>query len=125
MDDLLIRFLSDEATHTEQVQVKHWISASKENQAHFDQLRLIWDTSLSLAPETPVDTNQAWQRFQQRVLPVQPVVRKVGFKGWKIAASASMLRAVAGALKTGRRKRLSLPGRSSAMDAAEVLGIAA
>lgn len=43
--------------------------------------------------------------------------------GWKIAASASMLREVAGALKTGRRKRFSLAGRSSAMDAAEVLGI--
>ena len=43
--------------------------------------------------------------------------------GWRIAASAAMLREVAGALKTGRHKRFSLPGRSSAIDAAEVLGL--
>ena len=43
--------------------------------------------------------------------------------GWKIAASASLLREVAGSVKTGRRKRFSLAGRSSAMDAAELLGL--
>jgi hypothetical protein len=43
--------------------------------------------------------------------------------GWKIAGSSTMLRVVPGALKTGRRKRFSLPGRSSAIDAAEVLGL--
>lgn len=44
--------------------------------------------------------------------------------GWKIAASANLLREVAGAVKTGRRKRFSLPGRSGAVDGTEVLGIA-
>jgi CheY-like chemotaxis protein len=44
--------------------------------------------------------------------------------GWKIAASASLLREVAGTVKTGRRKRFSLPGRSGVMDGTEVLGIA-
>ncbi len=43
--------------------------------------------------------------------------------GWKIAASASLLREVDGGLKTGRRKRFSLAGRSNALDATEVLGL--
>ena len=42
--------------------------------------------------------------------------------GWKIAASATLLREVAGAVKTGRRKRFSLPGRSGAVDGTELLG---
>ncbi len=51
--------------------------------------------------------------------------KQATLSGWKIAASAPMLRAVGGALKTGRRKRFALPGRGSALDAAEVLGLSA
>jgi CheY-like chemotaxis protein len=43
--------------------------------------------------------------------------------GWKIAASTALLHEVAGAVKTGRRKRFSLPGRSSPLDGAELLGL--
>ena len=38
--------------------------------------------------------------------------------------SASLLREVTGMVKTGRRKRFSAPGRSSAIDATELLGLA-
>lgn len=51
--------------------------------------------------------------------------KQATLSGWKIAASAPMLRAVGGDLKTGRRKRFTLPGRDSALDAAEVLGLPA
>lgn len=43
--------------------------------------------------------------------------------GWKIAVSASLMREATGNLKTGRRKRFSLPERSSAIDAMELLGL--
>ena len=43
--------------------------------------------------------------------------------GWKIALSAALLHGVKDAVKTGRRKRFSLPGRSSALDGIELLGL--
>ena len=69
-------------------------------------------------------------RGKSQILPVGDTVsaslllqKQAHQAGWKIAASASLLREVAGSVKTGRRKRFSLAGRSSAMDAAELLGL--
>jgi DNA-binding response OmpR family regulator len=44
--------------------------------------------------------------------------------GWQIAASVAMLRGVTGAVNTGGRALISLPGRTAALDAAELLGLA-
>jgi CheY-like chemotaxis protein len=44
--------------------------------------------------------------------------------GWPIAASVAALRAITGAVRTGRRALLELPGRSAPMDAIELLGLA-
>ena len=69
-------------------------------------------------------------RGKSQILPVGDTVsaslllqKQAHQAGWKIAASASLLREVAGSVKTGRRKHFSLAGRSSAMDAAELLGL--
>jgi class 3 adenylate cyclase len=44
--------------------------------------------------------------------------------GWSIVASASMLRGITGAVQTDRRAMVSLPGRSAAMDAVELVALA-
>lgn len=44
--------------------------------------------------------------------------------GWQIAASVAMLRGVTGAVSIGGRALISLPGRTAALDAAELLGLA-
>lgn len=44
--------------------------------------------------------------------------------GWPIIASMAALRSVTGAVKTGRRSMVDLPGRAEAVDAAEVTGLA-
>jgi CheY-like chemotaxis protein len=69
-------------------------------------------------------------RGKSQLLPVGDTVsaclllqKQAHAAGWKIAASAALQREVAGAVQTGRRKRLSLPGRASAMDASELLGL--
>ena len=69
-------------------------------------------------------------RGKSQILPVGDTVsaslllqKQAHQAGWKIVASASLLREVAGSVKTGRSKRFSLAGRSSAMDAAELLGL--
>jgi CheY-like chemotaxis protein len=70
-----------------------------------------------------------WGKSQ--ILPVGDTVnaslllqKQASKAGWKIAASAALFRKVADAVKTGRRKRFSLPGRSSALDGVELLGLA-
>jgi CheY-like chemotaxis protein len=69
-------------------------------------------------------------RGKSQILPVGDVVsaclllqKQAQQVDWKIAASASLLREVTGMVKTGRRKRFSAPGRSSAIDATELLGL--
>jgi CheY-like chemotaxis protein/class 3 adenylate cyclase len=69
-------------------------------------------------------------RGKSQVLPVGDTVnatmllqKQLGQADWKIAASATLLRELADAVKTGRRKRFTLPGRSSAIDAIELLGL--
>lgn len=43
--------------------------------------------------------------------------------GWPIAASLAMLRGITGGVQVGRRALLSLPGRSGALDSAELLAL--
>lgn len=69
-------------------------------------------------------------RGKSQILPVGDTVsvslllqKQAHQAGWKIAASASLLREVASAVKIGRRKRFSLPERSSALDGIELLGL--
>lgn len=69
-------------------------------------------------------------RGKSQILPVGDTVsaclllqKQAHEAGWKIAASAALLREVAGAVQTGRRKRFALPGRKSAIDAVELLGL--
>jgi class 3 adenylate cyclase len=44
--------------------------------------------------------------------------------GWPIAASMPALRPITGAVRTGARAMVELPGRSLPMDAAELIGLA-
>ncbi|HSH92435.1 MAG TPA: response regulator [Ramlibacter sp.] len=46
-------------------------------------------------------------------------------RGWNIVASVAALRAVTGAVRTGARAMVDLPGRSAPMDAVELVGLAA
>lgn len=63
-------------------------------------------------------------------LPVGDVVsatmalqKQAGTLGWSIVASVATLRSVTGAVRTGRRALVPLPGRSQPVDAAELEGL--
>lgn len=65
-----------------------------------------------------------------RVLPVGDAVnstlllqKQARHAGWTVVASVPMLRAVTGAVKTGGRALITLPGRTLPMDAAELLSL--
>ncbi|MBC7609510.1 MAG: response regulator [Polaromonas sp.] len=66
-----------------------------------------------------------------QILPVGDAVnstlllqKQAAHAGWTIVASVPMLRSVTGAVKTGSRALITLPGRSMPMDAAELLSLA-
>ena len=68
---------------------------------------------------------------ESQKLPVGEVVRaamalqkEAQRLGWPIAASVTTLRNVTGAVQTGRRALLELPGRPQPLDAAELVGLA-
>jgi hypothetical protein len=44
--------------------------------------------------------------------------------GWHIIASVAALRSITGAVKTGARAFVELPGRTLPMDAVELVGLA-
>lgn len=62
-----MKHLLGEADPDEIALVKEWLQANAANQAYYDGLKKVWDTSLNLAASSPVDENKAWQRFQQRL----------------------------------------------------------
>ena len=66
-----------------------------------------------------------------KILPVGDVVnctlllqKQACNTGWTVVASVPMLRGVTGAVKTGARALINLPGRTMPMDAAELLSLA-
>lgn len=73
-DELLIKFLLNEATVAEKVQVQEWIAASAENEKYYQQFERIWNESAELTKVAEVDEEAAWQKFRQRVDEKQPAV---------------------------------------------------
>ena len=66
-DELLAKYLSGEASGSEQEQVQNWIKESEMNKKQFEQVSLIW--SLSRIPHftSNVNEDEAWARFRQNV----------------------------------------------------------
>jgi transmembrane sensor len=88
MDELLVKWLADEATPQEQQLVEEWVSSSEANRHYFQHFQLIWNESQKLAATTAVDENKAWQRFQRRVKKTESAPGKIkSFGWWRIAAS--------------------------------------
>lgn len=59
--------LLGETNAAEQQLVQQWMSEDPANQAYYDQLKRIWESSLQLADVSTVDTDKAWEKFQQRI----------------------------------------------------------
>ena len=88
MDELLVKYLADEATPPEQELVEEWVSSSEANRHYFQHFQLIWQESQQLAATIAVDENKAWQRFQRRVKKKKSAPAKIkAFGWWRIAAS--------------------------------------
>jgi transmembrane sensor len=75
-DDLLVKYLVDEATPTEAAEVEAWLTADIANTAHYAQLKRIWDESLALAAKSSVDEDAAYTRLQNRIKTCLPIAAR-------------------------------------------------
>lgn len=94
MDELLVKYLADEATPPEQARVEAWLEEDDANRHYFNHFKTIWEKAENLAPVVPIDENEAWKRFRKRVS-AAPVRKKTG---WMRIAALFILIAFAGIL---------------------------
>lgn len=66
-DELLVKYLLNEATEEEAASVRSWIGAKPENARYYRDFKTIWEESRKLAAKSDVDVDAAWTRFQSLV----------------------------------------------------------
>ena len=67
MDEILVKYILDEASATERKTVEDWLKEAKENQKHFEHIEMIWQESNRLAAVSNIDENEAWQKFKNKI----------------------------------------------------------
>ncbi|QXV63845.1 DUF4974 domain-containing protein [Mucilaginibacter sp. 21P] len=65
IDDLLIRYITREATPEEIVFLSKWINAHPENEQHFANLYELWQDAL-INDQTSINTDEAFEDFRSR-----------------------------------------------------------
>ena len=101
MDDLLVKYLAEEATPPEQKIVEVWIDSSEDNRKYFRHFQLIWNESQKLATRSAVDENKAWQRFQRKVKRSETAGSAIkGFGWWRVAAVIVVIAGIAWVLSS-------------------------
>ena len=80
-DELLVKYLLGEASDAEEKKVQQWTQAAEANRTYYEQLKQIWDASGDLVPKSTVDENEAWRRFQDRVVNKGKVKKAKGNSG--------------------------------------------
>lgn len=83
-DDMLVKYLLNEATEKETAQVQQWVAENDANKKHYEQLKQIWDASENLIVNADVDEEAAWSRLQQRIRTEEGKKQKVFL--WKKTA---------------------------------------
>jgi transmembrane sensor len=63
IDDLLAKYLADEADVHESDTMSEWIIASEENQKTFDHSKLIWNGVKAVQNQQTVDVDAAWKKL--------------------------------------------------------------
>jgi len=72
IDDLLVKYLLQEATDPELQEVNAWVEQDDRNRKYFQQFALIWEESRKLSSGATIDENEVWTRFLQKKEPRRP-----------------------------------------------------
>lgn len=98
-DDLLVKYLADEASEAEKSTVLQWISEHSDNERYFNHFRMIWEESETVALKGSADENAAWDRFRNKVILKQaPPARIRSLSYWVRIAAVLVLIATAGGI---------------------------
>lgn len=65
-DELLIKFLLKETSEEENTAIQEWLAADPANISSFIQFEKIWEAGKTLAPQSKVDEEQAWNKFREK-----------------------------------------------------------
>ncbi len=91
-DELLVKYLLEEASPEEKYQVEQWLLESAEHQTYFDGLKEVWEKSQAILQHKEVDEEAAWLRLQHRLQTKTTMGLKIGYQRWLyIAASVVLL----------------------------------
>jgi transmembrane sensor len=93
IEELIAKVLTEEATVTEQVELKNWLTESPDNQQYYEALQTVWATSADAAPTLAVDTDKAWVAVRKRIHTRKPLTinwLSTSFV-WKVAAAIALL----------------------------------
>ena len=66
--DLIFRSLTGEGTPHDDEELKHWLSASSENERHFRQLKDLWTSSEAVGSLSRYDVEKAFEKFSTKVM---------------------------------------------------------
>ncbi len=86
--------LLGETNAAEQQLLQQWMKEDPANQAYYDQLKRIWESSRQLAAVSTVDTEMAWEKFQQRINKSEEskiTAQRSRFAWMKVAAAVIVL----------------------------------
>ncbi len=86
-DALLVKYLVGEADQADEARIEAWLAGREDNRAYFNQFKILWQQSVTLAPTLSVDESAAWKKFSQQLQQrpaVIPIHRQMGW--WQIAA---------------------------------------
>lgn len=89
-EDLLIRYILDEADTEERQQVEVWLQEDAGHVKRFEQTRFLLERSKGLAQSSPLTAEEAWEKFKiKRADSKSAPVRKLNhYKRWLQAAAA-------------------------------------
>ena len=96
MDDLLIKYLLNEAAPGERMRVEQWLSADAGHRQRYEQFRRAWEISGHLLSTPAPDTAQSLQRLKQRmqasaVKPISPATYRFFRPGYAAAVLAGII----------------------------------
>ncbi|WP_285008102.1 FecR domain-containing protein [Pedobacter faecalis] len=78
-DELLIKYLLNEAAEAERIAVEEWLAQSEANRSRFAAFEKIWTASKSLSASARPDADEAWIRFKSRATEGNSESRQVPF----------------------------------------------
>jgi transmembrane sensor len=109
MDELLVKYLLEEATSEEKQQVETWAAQSESNKKQLDHTALLLNESRKAAAVSTQDEGEAWQRFQQLVREKESATRVVSLKRrralWMAAAALALAVGIWFASTLGRSEK--------------------